>query len=174
LADARTAYQRQLAEQRIFLQRKLADLAAAIGAEYQLTAAGQAAIRALINGASAGASSSGSTNAQYTSATPVTSSTWAAAGMYGTGGLAEGGSFLATRPGTINVAETRPEIITATPLGKPGKDIGKVFSNASGGGGMDGKIEIGMTLSPDLEARIISQTLSETANVVLRINRSKQ
>ena len=94
--------------------------------------------------------------------------------MYGTGGLAEGGTFLATRPGTINVGENRPEMITATPLGKPGKDISKVFSNAGGGGMGEGKIEIGMTLSPDLEARIISQTLSETANVVLKINRSKQ
>lgn len=119
--------------------------------------------------------SQATTNGQYTSATPTVSSTGANAGLYGTGGLAEGGTFLATRPGTINVAENRPEVITATPLGKPGKDISKMFTNATGGSGMgDGKIEIGMTLSPDLEARIISQTLSETANVVLKINRSKQ
>lgn len=90
--------------------------------------------------------------------------------------MAEGGTFLATRPATISVGENRPEMITATPLGKPGKDIGKLFSNGSFGGGGDGgggKIELGLTLSPDLEARIISQTLSETANVVLKINRSK-
>jgi hypothetical protein len=174
LADARQAYQRQLAEQRIFLQRKLADLAASIASEYNLTAAGAAAIRNLINATASGGSAA-STSAQYTSATPVVSSTWGAAGLYGTGGMAEGGTFLATRPGTINVAENRPEVITATPLGKPGKDISKVFTNGSGmGGGMDGKIELGLTLSPDLEARIISQTLSETANVVLKINRSKQ
>jgi len=100
------------------------------------------------------------------------SPTWAAAGLYGTGGMAEGGTFLATRPATINVGESRPEIITATPLGKPGKDISKVFTNG-GMGGSSGQIELGLTLSPDLEARIISQTLSETANVILKINRSK-
>lgn len=170
LADARQAYQRQLAEQRLFLQRKLADLAASIASEYKLTAAGQAAIRKII--ASSAAGSQGASSSQYTSSTPTVSSTWAQAGLYGTGGMAEGGTFLATRPATINVAENRPEMITATPLGKPGKDISKVFTNGSAGGA-SGQIELGLTLSPDLEARIISQTLSETANVVLKINRSK-
>lgn len=170
LADARQAYQRQLAEQRLFLQRKLADLAASIASEYKLTAAGQAAIRKII--ASSAAGSQGASSSQYTSSTPTVSSTWAQAGLYGTGGMAEGGTFLATRPATINVAENRPEIISATPLGKPGKDISKVFTNGSVGGA-SGQIELGLTLSPDLEARIISQTLSETANVVLKINRSK-
>lgn len=170
LADARQAYQRQLDEQRLFLQRKLQDLATAIAKEYELTAAGRAAINALIG--SGGSSTSAVNSAQYTSATPIVSPTWAQSGLYGTGGMAEGGTFLATRPATINVAETRPEMITATPLGKPGKDISKVFTNGSVGGS-SGQIELGLTLSPDLEARIISQTLSETANVVLKINRSK-
>lgn len=171
LEDARQAYQRQLAEQRLFLQRKLADLAASIASEYKLTAAGQAAIRNII--ATSAGGSQGASSAQYTSATPTVSSTWAQAGLYGTGGMAEGGTFLATRPATINVGENRPEVITATPLGKPGKDISKVFTNGSVGGGSSGQIEVGLTLSPDLEARIISQTLSETADVILKINRSK-
>lgn len=171
LEDARLAYQRQLAEQRLFLQRKLQDLLASIAKEYELTAAGRAAINALVG---SGGSTATANFAPYGSA----SSTWAASpnfAPYG-GGMAEGGTFLATRPATISVGENRPEMITATPLGKPGKDIGKLFSNGSFGGGGDGgggKIELGLTLSPDLEARIISQTLSETANVVLKINRSK-
>jgi len=111
----------------------------------------------------------------FTGSTPTVSPSWAQAGSFGTGGLAEGGTFLATRPATINVAENRPEVITAAPLGKPGQDISKVFANGSlGGGGMTGgKMEIALTLSPDLEARIISNTLDETANVVARINRTK-
>jgi hypothetical protein len=171
LADARIAHNRQLAEQREYLQRKLRDLAEAIAAEYNLTSAGIAAINALIGSATGSTSSTGSL---YTSATPVVSPTWAAAGMYGTGGLAEGGTFLATRPTTLNVAENRPEIISAAPLGRPGADVNKMFSNASmGGGASGGQVEIGLTLSPDLESRIIRNTLDKTAEVVVKVNRSK-
>lgn len=175
LADARQAYQRQLDEQRLFLQRKLADLAASIAAEYKLTAAGAKAISDIINSASGGAGTSTySTKGSTYGATNSAPLPYAVGrqDIWGRGGLAEGGTFLATRPATINVGENRPEVITAAPLGKPGKDISKVFTNGSVGGA-SGQIELGLTLSPDLEARIISQTLSETANVVLKINRSK-
>lgn len=176
LADARQAYQRQLAEQRLFLQRKLADLAASIAAEYNLTAAGARAISDLINSASGGTGtastySNGGSTYGATNNAPLPYAV-GSQDIWGRGGMAEGGTFLATRPATINVGENRPEVITATPLGKPGKDISKVFTNGSVGGA-NGQIELGLTLSPDLEARIISQTLSETANVVLKINRSK-
>lgn len=172
LNDARIAHNRQLEEQRLYLQRKLRDLADAIAKEYNLTAAGQAAIASLLGISSTATPSTGSL---FTSSTPVTSSTWAQGGLFGTGGMAEGGTFLATRPQTINVAENRPEIISATPLGRPGADVNKMFSNASMGGGASsgGQMEIGLTLSPDLESRIIRNTLDETAKVVVRVNRSR-
>ena len=179
LNDARIAHQRALEEQRIYLQRKLRDLADALAKEYNMTATGLSAMNGLFNafsGSVANASSPANINAgtyvPSSNAQSTVSSTWANAGMYGTGGMAEGGTFLATRPQTINVGENRPEVITATPLGKPGRDISKVFANG-GVGGMGGQIEIAMTLSPDLEARITRNTLDETANIVTRLNRSK-
>ncbi len=180
LNDARIAHQRALEEQRIYLQRKLKDLAEAIQKEYNLTAAGLHAIDSLLSSYATSASTPGSTgNSSSPSSvnagtyTPTTNSGFSGSGMYGTGGMAEGGTFLATRPATINVGENRPEVITATPLGKPGRDISKLFTNAPSGGMGGGQIEIAMTLSPDLEARIIRNTMDETASVVARINRTK-
>lgn len=92
------------------------------------------------------------------------------------GGLAEGGSYLATTPTTIRVGENRPEIVQTTPIGRPGQDLNKLFMNASlnnGQGGGAGQLELGVTLSPDLESRIIRKTLDETAGVVMRVNKSK-
>ena len=185
LQDARIAHNRALAEQREYLQRKLRDLADALQAEYNMTASQADALVQLMsstyqilssmswdNGQQLGTPGS-STGSLFTSSTPVTSSTWAAGGLFGTGGLAEGGSFLATTPTSINVAENRPELITATPLGRPGRDVGKLFANLGSGEGGGGSMEIGLTLSPDLEARIIRKSMDETANVVLRVNRSK-
>lgn len=180
LNDARIAHQRALEEQRIYLQRKLRDLAEAIQKEYNLTASGLNAIDSLLSSYALAASTIGSTgNASSPSSinagtyVPSTNSGFSGSGMYGTGGMAEGGTFLATRPQTINVGENRPEVITAAPLGRPGRDISKIFSNSPSGGMSGGQIEIAMTLSPDLEARIIRNTMDETASVVARINRTK-
>ena len=127
LNDARIAHQRALEEQRIYLQRKLRDLADALAKEYNMTATGLSAMNGLFSaaaastiGSTANASSPSSINAG-TYQPPTASSTWASMGMYTSGGMAEGGTFLATRPQTIAVAENRPEVITATPLGKPGR-----------------------------------------------------
>ena len=191
LNDAQIAHNRQLQEQQLYLQRKLRDLAAAIQAEYNLTAAGMAAINNLIGsyagvGTGTGTTSTSTTAPANPASTNVSTSSVGSpignasapssinGGLYVPpgGGLAEGGSFLATTPTRINVAENRPELITATPLGRPGADVGKLFG-AGGAGGGGGLIEVAMSLSPDLEARIVRNTLNETANVVLKINRSK-
>lgn len=190
-ADANLNYQRQLQAQQVYLQRKLRDLAAAIQAEYNLTAAGMAAINSLISGyaglptgggtASTSSAGTGGSVVQAGAGTQIGQMPGVGSGLYNIydtrfvrpSGLAEGGSFLATSPTTLNVAENRPELITATPLGKPGADVGKLFAPGGMGGGMNGQIELAMSLSPDLEARIVRNTLSETANVVLKVNRSK-
>lgn len=92
------------------------------------------------------------------------------------GGLAEGGSFLATKPSTIRVGETRPELIQTTPLGRPGQDLNKLFMGANptnGQEGMSGKLELAVNLSPDLELRVIRKALDGAADVLTRVNNSK-
>lgn len=93
------------------------------------------------------------------------------------GGLAEGGSFLATTPQTLRVAENVPEMITATPLGGRGTDMNKLFMQTSMNKNAitspGGQLELGVTLSPDLETRIIRKSLDSAADVVMKVNRSK-
>lgn len=89
---------------------------------------------------------------------------------------AEGGSMIADRPTTVTFGDgTVPEMATFTPLGRRGMDVNKLFANVSGGAGGDGsgKIEIGVTLSPDLEARVVNKAMDGTANVIAKIQNSK-
>jgi len=90
------------------------------------------------------------------------------------GGMAEGGSIVANRPTSVLFGEAGPEIATFTPIGRKGADVNKVFSAlGEGQGGMNGQVEIGVTLSPDLEARITKNTLGEAARVITQVSRSK-
>lgn len=92
-----------------------------------------------------------------------------------TPGFAEGGTLLATRPTTVTFGEDGPEQATFTPLGRVGRDEGTIFGNLGGNSGKkDGKIEIDVNLSPDLEARIVENAMNSTAEVVTRINRTKR
>lgn len=87
---------------------------------------------------------------------------------------AEGGSVIATRPTRAIFGERGPELATFTPLGRTGRDVNKLFGDkSSGGGGVNGQIVIGIDLSPDLEARIVENSMNGVAEVVLRVNRSK-
>lgn len=103
----------------------------------------------------------------------------AAAGQAG-GGLggrslnfAKGGQFVATRPTSLNVAEGgMPELVSVIPLSKILG--GALNANGSGGSnGINGSIEVAVTLSPDLEGRIIEKSMNGTAEVISRVNRSK-
>lgn len=180
LADARLAHQRALEEQRLYLQKKLKDLADALAKEYNMTASQLQALQALYTGM--GIVTNNATGSPYSPAsinagtyTPPPNSGFSGSGLYGTTGLAQGGSYLARTPHSINVAEQGPELIQATPLNRIGSDINKLFAQAgsTGGESMTGQLEIGVTLSPDLEARVISKTLNKTADVILKVNRSK-
>ena len=178
--DASIAHQRALAEQREFLNRKLRDLANSLVQEYNLTKQGADAIYNLLK---AYFGVGGATDAIFDQLkasldAAVSSIPAGTAGLGTTGttdkssGLAEGGTFLATRPTRLNVAENRPELISAVPLGRPGTDINKFFTNA-GSGDSGGNIELAVTLSPDLEARVVKQSLNAAGKVIMRINRSK-
>lgn len=86
-------------------------------------------------------------------------------------GHKEGGTVLATRPTTAMFGEGGPELATFTPLSRTGRDVNKLFGDVSGGG--EGRISLDILLSPDLEARIVENSMDGVANVLARINRSK-
>lgn len=88
-------------------------------------------------------------------------------------GMAEGGTYLARTPQSIDVAEKGPELIQATPIGRLGADINKMFLQSSGKEGLAGAMEIGVTLSPDLEARVINKSLDSVGDIILKVNRTK-
>jgi hypothetical protein len=78
-----------------------------------------------------------------------------------------GGSFIATSPQLISVAESSPERVDITPL-----------SGATGqprGGGVDGDrggtVEVQIGLDDGLVGEIVDQSMNEMANVVISINR---
>lgn len=86
--------------------------------------------------------------------------------------MASGGQFVATRPTTLEVGEGgMPELVSVIPLSKLlGGSLGL---NGSGGGGSNSSIEVAVTLSPDLEARVINKAMDGTADVISRVQRSK-
>lgn len=193
LADANLWHQRQLQEQQQYLQRKLRDLANAIMQEYNLTAQGAQAVYSLLNsyfGAGGMTSNlmsgfNASLGGGGTSAgvTPVGQSPGIGSGLYNPYdvrtprnpyfGHAEGGTLVATRPTQALFGENGPEIVSFTPLTRPGNDVGKIFGDKSALGGMGGDMKIRLELSPDLEARIIDSSMENVAVHIERIDRSK-
>lgn len=108
--------------------------------------------------------------------TGVTGSSGAAGSRGASGrisGLAEGGSFIATRPRTLNVAETSPELITATPLGKVGKDINKLFIDGGMSSNNNSRISLKLMLSRGLEAQLVESAMNNVAFVIEQINGEK-
>lgn len=88
--------------------------------------------------------------------------------------FAEGGSMIANQPTSVTFGEGGLEMATFTPIGRNGKDVNKMFSNLGGGGNSEnGAISIELLLSPDLESRIVKNTLGKTAEIFTRIQRSK-
>lgn len=92
---------------------------------------------------------------------------------YHPGGYAEGGSVIAMRPTRAIFGERGPELATFTPLGRDGRDVNKLFGDLPSSAGGGGRMLIEMLLSPDLEARVIENSLSRTADVFARVSRSK-
>lgn len=89
-------------------------------------------------------------------------------------GFAEGGTMIADRPTTVTFGEGGLEAANFIPLSRPGNDVGKVFSNLSSGGrGMDGKLSVELLLSPDLEARIMENSLGQFSDILVSVERSR-
>lgn len=87
--------------------------------------------------------------------------------------MAEGGTIVANKPTQVTFGEAGLEQATFTPLGRTGNNVNKTFSNMDGGGMGGGLVEVLLTLSPDLQARIVKETMGQTANILTKINRSK-
>lgn len=189
--QAQLALQRKMADLQLELGQRLALLGAGLVAEFNLTQAGLNAVLALyrayygpggaIDQIYAGAQARMSANAVIPTSTPSAYRGSGGAGNQSSnggplnGGFAEGGTLFANKPTRVLMGERGPEVAHFSPLGRTGKDVNKVFSNmsGSGGGSSGGQIEIGVNLNPDLEARIISNTLQETSKVIMKVNRTK-
>lgn len=86
--------------------------------------------------------------------------------------MAEGGTLLATRPTNVMFGESGPEIATFTPLGRIGKNVGSVFGE-SRANGMEGSITLELLLSPDLEARVVRNSMNGVAEIITKVVDSK-
>lgn len=86
-------------------------------------------------------------------------------------GFRHGGTLIATQPTTATFGEV-PEAVTFTPLGRRGRDVGKIFASGNGSGG-EGRIALDITLSPDLRAQIVEDSMDGVASVIARVNGSK-
>ncbi len=92
----------------------------------------------------------------------------------GNRGRAEGGTILANTPTNVTFGEDGAEAALFLPMNKIGRNSGSLdFSGNLGGGGMNGQIVVQLNLSPDLEARVVQNSMTGVANVLTKINRSK-
>ena len=78
-----------------------------------------------------------------------------------------GGTLIAKRPTLARFGEV-PELVQFTPLSK-------LSSSGLGGAGtnLSGQAKVLIDLAPDLEGRIIENTLGEAANVIVEIQRRR-
>lgn len=90
------------------------------------------------------------------------------------GGQAEGGTIIARKPTVAIFGEAGPEMATFTPLSDVSSTSPAKIMPSDLPTGKDGLIRLEMLLSPDLEARVIDNTLSEIADVNFRIERARK
>ena len=89
------------------------------------------------------------------------------------GGQAKGGTIVARKPTVAIFGEAGPEVAEFTPLNK----LDSNPPTASMGAGQmtrSGKLRLELLLSPDLEAKIIDDTLGEIADVNFTIERARK
>lgn len=173
---ANLKYERQKQDLEKAMQDRLEIVAANLAAEYNLTASWLAAIVGVyqqyysnVSGIYAAMRSMMSGGFQLPQAGLI-----GGRDNPGMGGMAQGGSILANRRTNVQFGEAGLEMATFTPLGRTGQDVNKMFSSLDGGSsGADGKVSIELLLSPELESRIVRNTLNKTADVIMRTSRSK-
>jgi hypothetical protein len=199
-ADLQTWYMRELADLQEAQKRKMEALIAGWIEEKKITAENAAEVYAILQGYFG---PGGMTDALYqymmSSLVAVTQQAALVASMIGsfggyqpitnsvrtplgdTGGgngnrgpgMAEGGTLLATRPTTVTFGEAGMETATFTPLTRAGRNSGRVFAQNGAGAGLNGQIVLDVSLSPDLEARIVRNSMDGVADVILKVSNSK-
>lgn len=188
-AAAQLAYDRKKEDLEREMQNRLEIVAANLIAEFNLTKEGLDAILALyqkyyteISGIYAAmnamlAGQQNLVNGGNKSGGNLVSNKSGKGGGSVRNGFAEGGSMIANRPTTVTFGDNNGEfeLATFTPLQHSGRDMNKVFSNLSApsSAGMGGTLELGILLSPELEARITKNTLDSVGSVITKIHRSK-
>ena len=188
-AAAELAYQRKIEDLQREMQNRLEIVAANLIAEFNLTKEGLDAILALyqkyyteISGIYAAmnamlAGQQNLVNGGNKSGGNLVSNKSGKGGGSVRNGFAEGGSMIANRPTTVTFGDNNGEfeLATFTPLQHSGRDMNKIFSNLSApsSAGMGGTLELGILLSPELEARITKNTLDSVGSVITKIHRSK-
>jgi DNA repair exonuclease SbcCD ATPase subunit len=81
-------------------------------------------------------------------------------------GFAQGGSAYATSPTLAMFGEGGPEIAQFTPVNRINTNSNSPIDVGGVGNGMNGKVHILVELGPDLEARIIDNTLEQSADII--------
>jgi hypothetical protein len=78
------------------------------------------------------------------------------------GGFAAGGTVLAKQPSMLLFGERGAEYATLTPANKINTGVG------------NGKMTIALSLSPDLQARIVDDALDQFANVIVEVHKERR
>lgn len=186
VAAAQLKYEREKADLEKAMHDRLEIIAANLVNEFNLTQAGLDAIVALyrqyyseVAGIYAAMQSmiAGSKNVNPTLNSGQPEPTTSGSGSTKSIPAAQGGTFLANRPTTVTFGEKGLEMASFVPVNRTGRDVNKVFSNlsgAGGGAGAGGNIGIELLLSPDLEARVVKNSLNQAANIITKVQRSKR
>lgn len=186
-AAAQLKYDREIQDLEKAMQDRLEIIAANLVAEFNLTAEGLNAIVGLYrkyysevsgiyNAMQAMMAGQGAIGTTAPASTATLRNQSSGGGSLRGIRMAEGGTFVADRPTTVTFGEAGLEAASFTPMNRQGADVNKVFSNLGGNGsqGADGQVSIELLLSPDLESRIVSNTLNKTAQVFTKVQRSKR
>jgi hypothetical protein len=92
-----------------------------------------------------------------------------AMGYYSGGHYAKGGTFVAKRPTVIEVGEQGEELVSITPISKISQGIGMkndMSLSSEIQATLGGRARIEILLSPDLQGRIIENTLSNLDSII--------
>jgi hypothetical protein len=87
-------------------------------------------------------------------------------------GFATGGMAVVKQPTMISVGEKEAEVLSVAPLSKLRRML-SVPTSRQGGTGRDGRIAVELLLSPDLQARIVDNTLDQMSDVFVTIQGSR-
>ena len=87
---------------------------------------------------------------------------------------AKGGTVIARKPTVAIFGEAGPEVAEFTPLNKLGTNAPQITPTDARQMTRSGRLRLEMLLSPDLEARIIDDTLGEIADVNFTIERARK